>query len=108
MRQMVKSGTRSRDAVRRTDRIHCAGVRGTRNPVKIAEMNMPVPAAVSQLIEYSVPLSGASTGTTGGVRITTLCSCGTRQVTTADGTLFNLALTDGNPHRKTTTVSNAQ
>src|SRR5438128_1835840 len=78
-------------------------------PARIAETRMPVPVAESQLsvkIASSgfVGFSGLGSGTTGGVRMTTLCNPATPNF--GAETLFKVFFTGGRPQRKTSRLSN--
>src|SRR5688572_16732347 len=104
---IVSSGIHTREAVRTTAFFHIARFMRDTSPAKIAAMKMPVPAAPSHLNSYTA-LSMAVDFTTGGVRITTPCTLGTSQFTTAPGTASRRDLTGPQPQRKTRRTSMAQ
>src|ERR1051325_3059608 len=76
-------------------------------PARMAAARMPVPVAERMLksktaFSAGVGLSGVGAGTTGAVRTTALCRCGTSNL--GANALLSCDFTAGIPHTKTSTL----
>src|SRR5437870_8978773 len=86
-----------RRAVRTNASLHCAAVRRSASPERIAATNTPVPAVDNQF-KVNLAASGfASALATGGIRCTRLCSEGMSH--TGAENAFRVFLNAGMPHK---------